>query len=158
MANLTHDGTGVIHLIAALASLLFGTGVLLLRKGTLRHKQAGYCYTVAMVVTLVTAFMIYRVFGGFGLFHAFAVISSLTLAAGMWPAFRRRGNWVLNHLAFMYWSVIGLYAATVSEILTRLPDVHSWSALGFSIAIVMIAAELNWRRQQPRWAAEFSAV
>lgn len=158
MDNLTHDSTGFIHLIASLASLLFGTAVLLLDKGTMRHKQAGYCYTAAMVVTLITAFMIYRVFGGFGLFHGFAIVSSVTLAAGLWPAFRRRGNWVMSHLAFMYWSVIGLYAATVAEVLTRIPDAPFWGTLGISIAIVMLGAELFWRRQQPRWAAEFTAA
>ncbi|MCR9279510.1 MAG: DUF2306 domain-containing protein [Pseudomonadaceae bacterium] len=156
MDNLTHDTTGVIHLLSALASLVFGTSVLLLRKGTALHKRVGYCYTAAMSVMLVTAFMIYRVFGGFGLFHVFAVISSVTLAAGMWPALRRRGNWVMSHLAFMYWSVIGLYAATVSEVLTRIPDAPVWWMLGFSVAIVMICAELVWRRQQSRWAQQFS--
>ncbi len=157
MDQLTHDTTGVIHLLASLAALAFGTAVLRSTKGTRRHRQAGYCYTVAMVILLVTAFMIYRVFGGFGLFHVFAVISSVTLAAGLWPAFARRGNWVMSHLAFMYWSVIGLYAATVAEVLTRIPNSPFWGTLGVSIAIVMLAAELNWRRQQPRWATEFSA-
>lgn len=36
--------------------------------------------------------MIYRLFGGFGIFHVFAIVSLLTLLAGMYPILTRKGK------------------------------------------------------------------
>jgi uncharacterized membrane protein len=54
----------MIHLIASLLALLLGSLVLYLPKGTLKHKAIGRFYALAMLVVLVTAFMIYRLFWG----------------------------------------------------------------------------------------------
>lgn len=115
---------GQIHLYAAIAALITGTLVLFARKGTQNHKRIGYLYCASMVILLITAFMIYSLFGSWGIFHWAAIISSATLAAGMIPMLIRKPekSYLSLHLGFMYWSVMGLYAAFFAETLVRLPD------------------------------------
>lgn len=91
-------------------------------KGTTRHKKIGYIYVVFMVVLNITAFVIYCLFGKFAIFHWFAVLSCLTLIAGMYPVLTKKSkNYILFHFNFMYWRVVGLYCAFCAEILTRIP-------------------------------------
>ncbi len=148
--NLDHiitDTTGLVHTIASILALLFGTWVLLTKKGDDRHKKLGYIYTISMVVLLITSFFMYNLFGGFGIFHIFALISSATLFAGMVPIITRKPkSYISLHYNFMYWSVIGLYGAFLAEILTRIPPMIIedkailpifFSLVGVSIFIVM---------------------
>jgi len=90
--NFVTSDTGLIHFIASLFALLLGTLVLVLPKGTLKHKIIGRLYALTMLVVLTTAFMIYRLFGTWGIFHWTAVISSLTLICGLIPILTRRPN------------------------------------------------------------------
>ena len=73
MDNIVSGNIGLIHLIVSIIAMITGIFVLLTKKGTIKHKQIGYVYTVSMVLVNVTAFMIYRLFGGFGIFHFFAI-------------------------------------------------------------------------------------
>lgn len=148
--------TGLIHLVSAFVALAAGTAVLAMRKGTLRHRQVGWVYALAMAVLLVTAFMLYNLFGGWGIFHWAAVISSITVLGGMIPIFRRTSkNWVISHFAFMYWSVFGLYAAFFSEVLTRVPEQPFFGMVGVATFATMGVAGLFWRRYKKIWAAQF---
>jgi len=102
------DGTGLVHTIASFVALILGTWVLWVKKGGKLHKQLGYVYALSMAVVLITCFFMYNLFGGFGIFHFFALISSATLIAGMVPIFRKRPkHYISLHFNFMYWSVIG---------------------------------------------------
>lgn len=113
---------GWLHLIASILALVFGTWVLITRKGTRAHRSVGHLYAGSMILLIATAFLIYRLFGRFGVFHVAAVVSAVTLAGGMIPAvLRRPKGWLNLHFSFMYWSVFGLYAAFVAEVATRLP-------------------------------------
>ena len=113
---------GWLHLIASILALVFGTWVLITLKGTRVHRRVGYLYAFSMILLLATAFLIYRLFGRFGVFHVAAIVSAVTLACGMIPAVRRRpNNWLNLHFSFMFWSVFGLYAAFVAELAVRLP-------------------------------------
>jgi uncharacterized membrane protein len=60
---------GLAHLIIALLAIVFGTLVILSRKGTRKHKWLGRAYSGSMVAVNVSALLIYELFGGFGLFH-----------------------------------------------------------------------------------------
>jgi uncharacterized membrane protein len=146
-----HSSIGMLHLLSAGVSLIVGSWVLFSRKGTQLHKKIGYAYALAMVVVNVTAFCIYRLFSGFGPFHVAAIISLLTLVAGMVPAILRKPkNWFDLHFAFMYYSVIGLYAAFVSETLVRIPGTHFGSMVGFATCLVMFIGIgfFQWKRKQ----------
>lgn len=124
---------GQVHLAAAVASLASGAAVLLMSpKGTRRHRQIGWVYVASMLAANATALMIYRLFGGFGPFHFFAIISLLGIAGGVRAALRakssrmardlaQRAIWVGKHYHFMAWSYAGLCAAAVSEAATRIP-------------------------------------
>lgn len=154
---------GIIHLFASVVALLSGSLVLRNAKGSELHRKIGYVYTVAMTILLATAFMIYRLHGSFGILHWFAVISSLTLLAGIVPVLRRKpDNYMIRHLSFMYWSVIGLYCAFFAEILTRLPflfdfghdiTVIFYALVGVATAIVGGLGSLFFRRYKEKWMA-----
>lgn len=141
------DHVGLVHTLASLLSLLFGTWVLFTKKGDKKHKKLGYAYTLSMVVVLTTCFFMYNLFGGFGVFHVFAIVSSVTLVAGMIPVLRRKPkHYISLHYNFMYWSVIGLYGAFLAEILTRIPPLIIsnkeilpifFSMVGVAVFIVM---------------------
>lgn len=143
--------TGIVHLIASVSALVLGTLVLVMTKGTARHKAVGYAFVISMVVLNATAFAIYRLFGQWGPFHYAAVLSMATLAMGFLPALARIAGWKHWHVAGMYWSVIGLYAAFVSEVVTRIPGVNFGMMVGLSTAAVMLAGGAGFRRNGKRW-------
>ncbi len=144
---------GIIHLVSALAALLTGT-VAVLRPGvSLAHRRWGYGYVVSMAVMLGTAFMIYRMFGSWGAFHYMAVVSTLTLAGGMVPLLLRspQRTYLYYHLAFMYWSLAGLYAALVAETATRLLPQYGWSLVIGGTLVTMLVANIIYRLRKTSW-------
>jgi uncharacterized membrane protein len=142
---------GWFHLICALTALGSGAVVLLRRKGTRAHRRMGWVYVGSMLALNVTALMIYRLFGGFGPFHAAALASLVTVLAGIVPAVRRKpANWVDHHYAWMTWSYVGLWAAAVSEVATRTPGLHFWWAvLAGTLAVIVIGGRLIRRNAEP---------
>lgn len=161
-----HDTIGFIHLISAIISMISGTMILVMKKGTLNHKRVGNVYVVAMVVVLMTAFMIYRLWGGWGLFHYAALISSVTLLGGMVPILFKypKENYIAFHFSFMYWSVVGLYGAFFAEIMTRLPSLIYkgppnalfFQILSVTVGLVMALGGFYFYRNKDRWEKEFS--
>ena len=154
---------GVIHFIASMVSILFGTLVLLNKKGSSRHKQMGYVYSVAMLVVLVTSFMLYNLYGKFGIFHWAAVVSSITLIGGMVPMLLKRpASYISLHFNFMYWSVFGLYGAFMAEVLVRIPKVivesgvpnHVfYNMVGVAVFITMGIAYFIMGKMKKTWSA-----
>jgi len=118
LQDIIHSNIGWFHFIVSLLALVFGTFVLLNKKGTQRHKIMGYIYVISMILLNMSSFFIVN-FEGFSLFHFFAIFSLLTVLAGIIPAMMRIKNWFPYHFYFMSWSVVGLYAALWSEIGTR---------------------------------------
>ena len=157
MENLVGDKTGLIHLISSCAALLFGTLVLVLKKGTKQHLTIGYLYVVSMGILFLTAFMIYRLFNGWGIFHYATLFGLVTLILGMIPIWRRKpeGAWKSQHFSFMYWSVIGLYTAFAAEILTRIPEAPFFGMVGLATGVIMIIGWIVFRRNKVKWANVF---
>lgn len=164
MDNIVTGTTGFIHLISSIIALVTGILVLTTTKGTTRHKKIGYIYVVSMVVLNLTAFMIYRLFGKFAIFHWFAVLSCLTLIAGMYPVLTKKSkNYLLTHFNFMYWSVVGLYCAFCAEILTRIPFMYDLPnkrqlfgiLTGVSIFLVMTVATIIFAKMKPKWTKQY---
>lgn len=156
--------TGLIHLIVSIIALITGLVVLITKKGTKRHKQIGYIYAISMILLNITAFMIYRLFGKFGIFHWFAVISLLTLFAGIYPVLAKKSkNYLLLHFNYMYWSVVGVYCAFCAEILTRIPFVYDLPnkkklfgiLTGLSIFLVMTVATIIYAKMKPKWTKQY---
>jgi len=98
--------------------MIFGTIVILKTKGTKTHKRLGYIYVIMMLLLNITSFFIIN-FGGFSIFHFFAIVSLLSVFGGMIPTLLRVKNWFHFHFYFMSWSVVGLYCAFWAELFTR---------------------------------------
>ena len=153
ISNLIQNEIGFIHLIASTAALVFGSAILLMTKGTKIHIRIGYAYFASMVIMLITAFMLYNLFGKWGIFHYFAIVSSLTLLLGMGPIMFRAHfkNWAYLHFSFMYWSVIGLYGAFVSEMMTRIPEAPLYNMVGLATGGVMVFGGIVFGFLKPKW-------
>ena len=160
MFSIVNNEIGLIHLIASMAALVFGTAVLMMTKGTKMHIRTGYFYVASMVILLVTAFMLYNLFGKWGIFHYFAVVSTFTLLLGMMPIFMRNQikNWAYLHFSFMYWSVIGLYGAFVSEMMTRIPEVPFFGMVGLATAGVMVVGGIVFGFYKAKWLSLMATI
>ena len=130
---------GIFHTACSLIALGTGLVVVLNPKGTQRHRVIGYMYVAAMLALNISALMIYRVFGRFGPLHIFAIISLLSVIAGLVPAIRKQAGWLNRHYTSMSWSYLGLLAAAAAETLTRLPIFdRSWAGFGISVALATV--------------------
>jgi uncharacterized membrane protein len=154
MRQVIFSDIGLIHLISSILALIFGTMVLVLTKGTRFHKQIGYAYAGSMLGVIVTAFMIYHLFGRFGIFHITAIISTISLLGGMIPVVLRKpvNGWLRLHYSFMFWSVIGLYAAFAAETLVRIPQVPFFGMVGFASFGVTIIGGIFFAIYKKKWA------
>jgi uncharacterized membrane protein len=148
---------GWAHTASAVAALAAGAAVLLLTKGTRTHRRLGWLYVASMLALNGTALLIYRLFGGFGPFHVAALFSLATVVAGVVPAVRRRPprRWVERHYGLMSFSYVGLVAAGVSEVATRLPGVVFWWAVALPTAGVLVAGSVLIRRRARATLAPF---
>jgi uncharacterized membrane protein len=146
-----------LHIAAAALAMLLGLLVLFRRKGTRSHRTLGRAYVASMAVLNLSAFGMYRLFGVFGPFHIAAVVSTLTIAAGMRAILKRprTQRTVELHLVFMYWSVLGLYAAFFSELMVRV-RINAAFMIIVSIATgaTILFGALMQRRLIGKWSAE----
>ena len=133
-------------------------------KGTKFHIRAGYFYVVNMAVLLITALMIYRLFNGWGVFH-YMTILSITICNGndnfkyylIW--FKKPiSKWKYLHFTFMYWSVIGLYAAFAAEVLTRIPDTPFFGMVGVATFGIMLSGGVFFGINKKKWIKTFEVV
>lgn len=138
MNSLVHSLTGLIHLISAIMALITGTIVLFSTKGTRSHRITGYWYIVSMLILNGTAFGLFQLFGRFGPFHVAALVSLFSLLMGVLPLLNRQASnkWLFRHLTWMYYSVIGLYAAFASEIIVRIPGLP-FTAMVVTVSITV---------------------
>ncbi|MDO1451615.1 DUF2306 domain-containing protein [Rhodocytophaga aerolata] len=157
MEQVVGDTYGLIHLISSIVALLTGALVLLMNKGTIRHKQIGYVYVASMGILLLTSLMIYRLFNRWGLFHYTTIASLLTISLGMIPLWTKKPTqkWKYMHFSFMYWSVIGLYSAFVAEILTRIPQTPFFGMVGISFGVIMLAGSICFGVNKSKWVSLF---
>jgi uncharacterized membrane protein len=140
---------GWVHTGAAVASLGLGAAVLLRGKGTRSHRRLGWTYVVAMILLNVTALAIYRLTGTFGPFHIAAILSLVSVTVGVIPAVRRRPavTWVEHHYWWMTYSYLGLIAAAVAEVTTRVPGINFWwTVVLASAAVFVVGAPIIRRR------------
>jgi uncharacterized membrane protein len=148
------SNAGYVHTAFGLMALALGAAVFALRKGTPLHRALGYGFVASLLGLHGTAFMMYRAFGGLGLFHALSVVNLATLAAGLVPAYRKKpaGRWLRAHYTWMGWTYAGLLAATAAEI-TRLPVFEfksgawwaAWAVASFGIGLSALYLVYRYR-------------
>ena len=105
------------HVLAATSALLAGAGVLLVPKGTHRHRVIGTVYVLALVLVNAAALSLHRE-DIFGVFHALAVASLVTIAVGLSPLLlgKRSPPAIATHAYCMTWSYAGLVAAGCGQL------------------------------------------
>ncbi|MFZ1806499.1 MAG: DUF2306 domain-containing protein [Cyclobacteriaceae bacterium] len=154
MDTFIHSTTGLVHVLTAIAAMVVGVWILIIRKGTRIHRLLGYFYFYLMLALNGTAFMLYGLFGTFGPFHVAAVASLITVLLGIVPAIRRKPGWLFRHLTYMYYSIVGLYAAFVSETLTRIPQSPFFTTVIFASIATVIFGILIFKKMKPIWLKE----
>jgi uncharacterized membrane protein len=109
---------------------VLGGWIFLAQKGTRAHVRAGWGYVASMACLNGTALALYHLTGGFNTFHALAVFSLATVAAGIIQVLGRRRwrRWLWRHYQYMAWSYVGLLAATVNEGFVRVPALQRLAA------------------------------
>ena len=151
MDHIIGDWIGGLHLLSSILAMIFGGVILLSQKGTKRHKLIGYAYSLNMFIVLVTALFIYRLFGRFGPFHIIAIVGFFYLIIGLLPALFRSKSWIKKHVYFMYWSVVGLYAAFFAEVAVRIPGTQFWWMVLLGTIIVTIAGGIAYGKMKDQW-------
>ncbi len=143
---------GIVHLVFSLLSLVAGGLVLATAKGTRNHRRLGWLYVYSMLSLNVTALFLYRLNGTFGPFHWAAIVSLLGVGAGVAVAIRRRpaGKWIELHYHWMTWSYVGLSAAAVAEVMTRLIAPGFWWTVAVSSLAVFVVGGGAIRRYASR--------
>lgn len=158
MQTLIGDNFGLVHLISGILAVIFGGAVLVLKKGSRLHKRIGYAYCASMLVLIVTSFMIYRLFNGFGVFHFFSIVAIFSLTMGMVPMLKRQRTPAdyETHFTRMYFSVVGLYAAFAAESFVRIPRLGSfWQVVAWSFVLVLAVSMYVFFKQRVVWSRKF---
>jgi len=146
---------GLVHTIFSILAMVFGTLVILTKKGTKRHKTNGYIYAASMLLLNFSALGIYN-YGRISMFHFFALVSLVTLFLGLYPAFKRPENWLNKHFRLMSWSVVGLYCAFWAEIGVRFFDMKYfwWVVMLATFLTSLIGAKIINRESKRLSAAQ----
>ena len=116
------------HIVAAVSALLAGAAVLLRPKGTRTHRRIGTVYIIALVLVNVAALSLHRE-NAFGVFHALAVASLVTIAVGLSPLLlgKRSETVIGTHAYCMTWSYAGLVAAGCGQLAVAVgQDFSAW--------------------------------
>ena len=116
------------HVVAASSALVVGAAVLLSPKGTHTHRVIGTVYVLALVLVNVAALSLHRE-STFGVFHALAVVSLVTVAVGLSPLFlgKRSPLAIATHAYCMTWSYAGLVAAGCGQLAVAVGhDAGAW--------------------------------
>jgi uncharacterized membrane protein len=126
------------HVVAAVSAVLLGAAVLLLVKGTHTHRVIGAAYVVALVLVNMAALSLHRE-NTFGVFHALAVASLVTIGVGLSPLLlgRRSPPAVATHAYCMTWSYAGLVAAGFGQLVEAIGQGDGSWAVPVVIATVL---------------------
>ena len=122
------------HVVAAVCALFVGAAVLLMPKGTHTHRVIGSVYVLALVLVNVAALSLHRE-STFGVFHALAVASLVTIAVGLSPLLlgKRSPPVIATHAYCMSWSYAGLVAAGGGQLVVAVGH----GAEGWAVPVVI---------------------
>ena len=112
----------LIHLATAIASVLVGAAMFLMKKGTAQHKLSGRVWVVLMAVTALVSFAI-QSRGRFSWIHLLSVVVLFMLVRAVW-AVRNRNIRLHQRL------VIGTYMGLVIAGMFALAP---WRRLGYMV-------------------------
>ncbi|MCK6641951.1 MAG: hypothetical protein L6Q81_17880, partial [Bacteroidia bacterium] len=98
-----------------------------------------------------SALGIYNLTGKFGIFHILAFVGFTTLIAGKIPLLIKsiKREYRVFHFWFMYYSVLGLYAAFASELSVRIPEKPFYTMVGIATGVIFLigSAFIFWKEK-----------
>jgi len=100
----------IVHLAGALPAMLMGLLILVMPKGTPRHKLAGRIWVALIAVTSISTIWISGINdgGGYSIIHLLSIWTLISVSLGIY--FIRRGN-RRAHRGFMIGTYLGLLGA-----------------------------------------------
>ena len=157
MHDFVNTSLGWFHLVTTVIAMVAGAYILFKPKGTRLHKKVGYIYVASMILVCSSALGIYNITGNFGVFHVLAIAGFLTLIAGMIPLLLKnvQKKHKVFHLWFMYYSVIGLYAAFASELSVRIPDKPFYILVGVATGLIFLLGSVFIFWKEKVWKKHF---
>jgi len=96
-----------------------------------------------------TALLNYELYDRFGPFHWMVLASLATVVAGFVPTWRKAPGWIYRHAYLMAWSYIGLLAAAVAEVASRVPGWSFGPSVVISSVVVIVAGVWMMRKTIP---------
>jgi uncharacterized membrane protein len=136
------------HVVAAVSALVAGAAVLLWPKGTRTHRRIGTVYVLALVLVNVAALSLHRE-DTFGVFHALAVASLVTIAVGLSHMIRgkRSEPVIATHAFCMTWSYAGLVAAGCGQLAVAVgQDLSAWVVLAVIGTVLTVSGVIIFGR------------
>jgi len=142
---------GAAHVAMGSVALVSGAVVLMLPKGTARHRRIGSVYAAAIFTINGTALSMYDLTGRPNVFHVIALVNLATLAMGLlalrrWRRTRQHGDLVI-HQRRMAMNYVGLWMAFVTELLvnplmgvSRMSDPRSHWPLMIALNLALFVA------------------
>ena len=142
---------GAAHVAMGSVALVSGAVVLMLPKGTARHRRVGSVYAAAIFTINGTALSMYDLTGRPNVFHVIALVNLATLAMGLlalrrWRRTRQHGDLVI-HQRRMAMNYVGLWMAFVTELLvnpmmgvSRMSDPRSHWPLMIALNLALFVA------------------
>jgi uncharacterized membrane protein len=126
------------HVVAAVSALLLGAAALLTAKGIHTRRVIGAAYGVALVLVNTAALSLHRE-NTFGVFHALAVASLVTISVDLSPLLlgRRSPPVIATHVYCMTWSYAGLVAAGCGQLIVAIGQGDGSWAVPVVIATVL---------------------
>ena len=142
---------GAAHVAMGSVALVSGAVVLMLPKGTARHRRVGRIYAAAILAINGTALSMYDLTGRPNVFHVIALVNLATLAMGLlalrrWRRTREPSD-LVTHQRRMAMNYVGLWMAFVTELLvnpmlgvSRISDPRSHWPLMIALNLTLLGA------------------
>ena len=142
---------GAAHVAMGSVALVSGAVVLMLPKGTARHRRIGSVYAAAIFTINGTTLSMYDLTGRPNVFHVIALVNLATLAMGLlalrrWRRTRQHGD-LVTHQRRMLMNYVGLWMAFVTELLvnpllgvSRMSDPRSHWPLMIALNLALFVA------------------
>ena len=138
-----------LHIAAGVTAVIVGAGVMLMRKGTRRHRRVGWTYLIALTVIFVT--MVVMVVIRWPLNLHLLALGSISLAAAALGVLNRRRHWADSwHILAMGSSYVAMLTAFYVDNGPQLPIWNLLPDWAFWILPTAVGAPLIWRAVRRR--------
>lgn len=140
-----------LHIAAGVTAVIVGAAVMLMRKGTHRHRRVGWTYLIALTVIFVT--MVVMVVIRWPLNLHLLALGSISLAAAALGVLNRRRHWADSwHILAMGSSYVAMLTAFYVDNGPQLPIWNLLPPWSFWVLPTAVGAPLIWRAVRRREA------